>query len=38
MANNQNDLMTFEPNENEVTIGMNSNQLLAYQDRVIAGK
>merc|ERR1719468_256294 len=36
MANNQTDLMTFEPHENEVTIGMNSDQLLAYQDRVIA--
>ena len=43
MGNNNNnsssnDLISFQPQETEVTLQMNSDQLLAYQDRVLEGK
>ncbi len=36
MSNASNDLISFQPQETEVTAQMSSDQLLAYQERVLA--
>jgi septum formation inhibitor-activating ATPase MinD len=36
MKNATNDLISFQPQETEVTVNMSSDQLFAYQERVLA--
>jgi hypothetical protein len=36
MNNATNDLISFQPQETEVTVNMSSDQLFAYQERVLA--
>ena len=37
MGQQSNDLISFQPQETEVTAAMSSDQLVAYQDRILAG-